>query len=76
MRTGLSSDEFYTLVRLLERERSGDEIKRGRKLLELNVRLVIILQWIQSGQTFKVLGFTFGLTDSRVQTSITSLWNP
>ena len=74
VRTGLSNTEFEYVVNLLERH--PESLKRGRKLLELQVRLVIVLQWLHHGTTFQLIAESLGLTSSCVQTSITSLWNP
>ena len=73
VRTGLSEDEFHHVLSLLEE--SPEAVKRGKRLLDLEVRLVIILQWIHHSQTFDKLASSIGLTNSRVQTAITSLWD-
>lgn len=74
VRTGLTDEEFFEVLDLLEQQ--PEAIRRGRPLLELRIRLVILLQWIYHGQTFKKLGQSIGLTHCCVQTSITSIWNP
>ena len=74
VRTGLTDEEFFEVLDLLEQQ--PEVIRRGRPLLELRIRLVILLQWVYHGQTFKKLGQSIGLTHSCVQTSITSIWNP
>lgn len=74
VRTGLLEEEFNELLELLRAE--PEQIKRGPKLWDLDLRLVIILQWIQLGQTYDELAFFFRTTASRIQTAITSLWDP
>ena len=74
VRTGLLEEEFAELLDLMRAE--PEPIKRGPKLLDLDLRLVIILQWLQLGQTYEQLSFFFGLTSSQIQTAITSLWDP
>lgn len=73
VRTGLSKKEFEQVYDILETV--PETVKRGRKLLDLEVRLVILLQWIRYGQTFSYLGKSFGLKSARVQSSISSIWN-
>ena len=73
VRTGLSKNEFYYVLDLLKKE--GEDIKRGPKLLDLDVRLLITLQWLQLNQTYKHIAFSLDIIESRVQTSITSIWD-
>lgn len=73
VRTGLLEEEFNELLDHLREE--GEPIKRGPRLWNLDLRLVIILQWLQLGQTYEELAFFFGTTACRVQTAITSLWD-
>ena len=61
------------MLSLLEKHPEG--LKRGRKLLDLDVRLVILLEWLRHGETYKELALSFNITNSQTQTSITSLWN-
>ena len=58
---------------LLEKRPEG--VKRGRKLLDVDLRLVIILEWLRYEEIYQELAFSFKITNSQVQTSITSLWN-
>ncbi len=74
IRTGLTEHEFEEVLELLERQQ--EPIKRGRHLLEKRIRLVILLQWLHHGQTFKKLGESMDLTHSCVQTAIASIWDP
>lgn len=74
IRTGLTRGEFDNLLELLSKE--PREVKRGMKLLSLEVRLVIILQWLHFGETFAKLGNSFKLDPGVIQTCISDLWNP
>ena len=74
VRTGLTEREFEEVLRLLEQQQ--EPIKRGRHLLEKKIRLVILLQWLHHGQTFKQIGESMDLTHSCVQTAIASIWDP
>ena len=71
--TGLTNEQFSHILSLFDEH--PEQIKRGTKLMDLNIRLVILLQWIHHGQTYELLGASFGLTSSRVQTAISSLWD-
>ena len=73
VRTGLSREEFSYVLGLLRIE--GEPIRRGRKLLDLDLRLVIILEWLRHGETFDELAFSFNLSNSHVQTCISSIWD-
>lgn len=73
-RTGLTEAEFNHVFDLLSQ--APDPLRRGRKLLDLNIRLVIFLQWIKLGMTYKQLANSFGLSLSRVQTILSDMWNP
>ena len=74
VRTGLFEEEFSELLDLLRAEQ--EPIKRGPKLWDLDLRLVVILQWLQLGQTYEKLAFFFHTNASRIQTIITSIWEP
>ena len=74
VRTGLSKSQFEYILGLLETH--GEAIKRGRKLLDIKLRLIILLEWLRHGETYDELAFSFGLSNSRIQTSITSIWDP
>lgn len=73
VRTGLSKSEFEYVLNLLKGD--DEEIKRGPKLLDLDVRLLITLQWLQLNQTYKHIGYSLDINESRVQTSISSIWD-
>ena len=73
VRTGLSKNEFERVYNILEAV--PETVKRGRKLLDLEVRLVILLQWLRYGQTFVYLGKSFSLKSARIQSCISSIWN-
>lgn len=73
VRTGLSRYEFDYVLNLLKKE--GEDIKRGPKLLDLDVRLLITLQWLQLNQTYKHIAYSLDIIESRVQTSISSIWD-
>ena len=73
VRTGFTEEEFDELYDILAQRQV--QVKRGRKLMDLKTRLVVLLQWIYHGQTFEKLGKSMGLSHSCVQTSITSIWN-
>ena len=47
VRTGLTKNEFERVYNILEAV--PETVKRGRKLLDLEVRLVILLQWLRYG---------------------------
>ena len=49
VRTGLTEEEFVYVLSLLEKHPEG--LKRGRKLLDLDIRLVILLEWLRHGET-------------------------
>ena len=74
VRTGLTHDEFYYVLGLLQDE--PQEIRRGRALMDLDIRLVIFLQWLRVGETYKSLAESFKLHRCRVQAIITDLWTP
>ena len=74
VRTGLSKPQFEHILGLLETR--GEGMKRGRKLLDIKLRLTILLEWLRHGETYDELSFSFGLSNSRIQTSITSIWDP
>ena len=74
IRTGLTSQEFIHVFNLIQEE--GEHIRRGKKLLDLDIRLVIFLQWIKFGQSYQTLADSFKLHKSRVQSIITDLWTP
>ena len=73
VRTGLSREEFEYVLHLLKE--NPEPRKRGPKLLELEVRLLITLQWLQLNQTYEKIGVSFGIDSNRVQTSISSIWD-
>ena len=56
-RTGLTVDEFNYILELLKLV--PEPIKRGRKLLDLDIRLVIFMQWICHGSTYEYLKNSF-----------------
>lgn len=72
-RTGLTRDEFNTVLKLLHP--LGETIKRGPKPLPLDIRLVILLQWLSFGQTYEQLGLSIGLSGKTIQSAIASIWN-
>ena len=44
--------------------------------MDRDIRLVIFLQWLRFGETFKPLGKSFSLDPAVVQAAISDLWNP
>ena len=70
----MTEEEYVHVPSLLEKH-PEEGLKRGRKLLDLDVRLVILLEWLRRGETYKELVFSYNITNSQVQNSITSLWN-
>ena len=74
IRTGLTSQEFMYVLNLIHEE--GEHIRRGKKLLDLDIRLVVFLQWIKFGQSYQVLANSFKLHKSKIQSIITDLWTP
>ena len=72
--TGLSKQEFDYVLGLLRNE--PELIRRGGILLELNIRLVIFMQWVRFSVTYKEITDSFKLSKSRVQTAITDIWTP
>ena len=74
LRTGLTREEFDRVLNLLLEE--GQPVHRGRKLMDVDIRLVIFLQWLKFGQTYQQLADSFKLKTTRVQTAISDLWNP
>ena len=72
-RTGLTKYEFNTVLRLLHP--LCETIKRGSKPLPLDIRLVILLQWLSFGQTYEQLGLSIGLSGKTIQSAIASIWN-
>lgn len=74
VRTGLSREEFSYVLGLLQEE--PQEIRRGRELMDLDIRLVIFLQWLRVGETYASLAESFKLHRTRVQAIITDLWTP
>ena len=72
-RTGLTKEKFN---RVLEPVRPLAEVtKRGPRPLPLDVRLVVLLQWLSFGQTYGQLGLLLGLSERVVQSAIASIWN-
>ena len=63
VRTGLSKSQFEYILGLLETH--GEAIKRGRKLLDIKLRLIILLEWLRHGETYDELASSFGLSNSR-----------
>lgn len=74
VRTGLSQEEFTRVLDLLMEEEQP--VRRGRKLMDVDIRLVIFLQWLKFGQTYRQLGASFKISATQVQTAISDLWNP
>ena len=74
VRTGLTEQEFYYVLSLLQEE--PQPIRRGRELLDLDIRLVVFLQWLRTGYSYKAMGESFGLHRCRIQSIITDLWTP
>ena len=73
-RTGLNLEQFNSILSLLEAEAIPS--KRGPKLPDLGLRLVITLQWLRFGPTYKGLADARSMSAGRIQTAITSLWDP
>lgn len=71
VRTGLIEGESVYVLSLPEKHPEG--LKYGRKLLDLDIRLVILLEWLRHGETYKELAFSFKITNSQVQTLTTPL---
>ena len=74
VRTGLTMEEFHFVHRLLEQEPAP--LRRGRELLDMDICLVIFLQWLRIGQSYSELATSFKLHRCRVQSITTDLWNP
>ena len=74
IRTGLTEEEFGLILGLLEEEQAP--IRRGRQLLDVDIRLVIFLQWLRFGETYDKVAESFHLKRTRVQTAISDLWDP
>ena len=74
VRTGLTEEQFGYVLSLLQEV--PEQIRRGRELLDLDIRLVVFLQWLRFGQTYATLGESFKLHRCRVQSIITDLWTP
>lgn len=74
VRTGLTEEQFCYVLNLLKEV--PEPPKRGRELLDLDLRLAITLQWIQLCQTFLALADSFESKPTRVQTAIATIWNP
>lgn len=74
VRTGLSIEQFTQILNLLRSD--PEPIRRGPVPLDLDIRLIVFLQWLRFGQTYKDLGDSFHLHRCRVQSIITDLWTP
>ena len=74
IRTGLSVEQFNHVLQLLREVL--EPVRRGKELLDLDIRLVVFLQWLRFGQTYATLGDSFKLHRCRVQSIITDLWTP
>ena len=73
-RTGLNLEQFTFILALLEGE--ATPMRRGPKLPDLGLRLVITLQWLRLGPTYEELADAYSMSTGRIQTAITSLWDP
>ena len=73
MRTGLTKEEFNKVLELVRP--LAEVTKRGPKPLPLDIRLVVLLQWLSFGQTYEQLGLFLGLTERVMQSAIASIWN-
>ena len=71
VRTGLTEQEFYYVLSLLQEE--PQPIRRGREPLDLDIRLVVFLQWVRTGYSYKAMEESFGLHRCRIQSIITVL---
>ena len=59
IRTGLTEQEFHYVLSLLQEE--PQPIIRGGELLYLDIRLVVFLQWLRTGFSYKAFGESFKL---------------
>ena len=71
--TGLSREESEHTLHFLKG--NSEPKKRGLKILELEVRLLITLQWLHLNQTYGQIGASSRVDSNRVQTSISSIWD-
>ena len=74
IRTGLAQEEFEYILDLLRK--LPEPVRRGRKLLDLDIRLVMFMQWLKFGQSYEQVAQSFHVKKSRVQTAISDLWTP
>ena len=74
IRTGLAQEEFEYILHLLRK--LPEPVRRGRKLLDLDIRLVMFMQWLKFGQSYEQVAQSFHIKKSRVQTAISDLWTP
>ena len=74
IRTGLTQEEFEYILGLLQK--LPEPVRRGIKLLNLDIRLVMFMQWLKFGQSYEQVAQSFHIKKSRVQTSISDLWTP
>ena len=51
IRTGLAQEEFEYILDLLRK--LPEPVRRGRKLLDLDIRLVMFMQWMKFGQRYE-----------------------
>ena len=73
-RTGLDCAQFKYILSLLTMTET--QLKRGPKLPDVGLRLVIILQWLRFGHTYKELADAYSMSPGSIQTAISSLWDP
>lgn len=57
-------EESTYVLSLPEKRLEG--LKRGGKLFDIDLRLVIILEWLYHGETYRELVFSFEITSIQV----------